>query len=183
MRSDYDKGTSYPWTISRKGEAYYPWNTLSGDKGPLFHKGESSESASAYRLAELWIEGKRSDERNKVESMNLASPPCDASPLREYTFLIPLVRDTSKAKHHDNTWSWLYSQLNYLFHGYIIGETVKGAWIDDTGEIVIELSKLIRVSLPPSRESELRGLLSRCKVYFDQQAIYLAMTSDSCELV
>jgi hypothetical protein len=77
----------------------------------------------------------------------------------------------------------LNGQLTYNFHGYTVGGSVFGSWTDDNGNEITEESKLYRVAIPESRESTLRDILSRCKIHFDQQTIYLARTATYAALV
>jgi len=103
--------------------------------------------------------------------------------LQEYTFLIPTCRNTSRLAHSQSTWSWLHGQLSYLFHGYTHGGIVHGSWIDEQGQEITEASRLYRVAIPASKQADLVGLLDKCKIYFEQDCIYLALTSKQADLV
>ena len=109
--------------------------------------------------------------------------PVESVSLSEYTFLVPVVRNTSKSLHSDSCWQWLYGKLSYLFHGYTLAGTVSGSWIDSEGLEVSEDSRVVRVAIPDNRKPELLEVLETVKVYFDQETIYLAKTSPETSLV
>jgi len=186
-------GSDYPWTISAKhgstGIRYYPWNTVTGEHGPQFHVNDS-QSASAYKLAELWIRQRKIDELRANETAlvdkranveRLATEhveSCSVESLVEYTFLVPVVRDSDRREHDQRANDWLAHKLYRAFGGYSIGGRVTGTWKDSNGIELSDDSVVYRVAIPRSDVFKLRRIVESCKIVFDQQTIYMAVTSE-----
>ena len=164
-------GEQYPFSVSKKGDYWYAWNLLSGEQGPM---------SKSYKQAEQWID-EQADKQGQAD-LRQAEQEQPAS-LQEYTFLVPTCRNTSRLAHSQATWQWLHGQLSYLFHGYTHGGIVHGSWIDEQGQEITEASRLYRVAIPASKQADLIGLLDKCKLYFEQDCIYLALTSKQADLV
>lgn len=187
-------GSDYPWTISAKhgtdGISYYPWHTISGEHGPRFNV-DDCQSTSAYKLAELWIRNRKIDDSQREpepepyvidESDELSLDLIDVEPLAEYTFLIPLVRDSDRREHDQRANDWLASKLYKTFGGYTLAGTVRGTWRDSNGNELFDESTVYRVASEPKLFYKLRRIIESCKVVFDQRTVYVARTSNECTI-
>jgi hypothetical protein len=102
----------------------------------------------------------------------------------ECSFLIPIVRDSDKAKHRPLAWRLLVDELRRVFpqgHSgpqmafYLDCELLPGQWVDDAEHRVNDISRRYVVAIPPSRLHDLRSLLRRAANTFVQKAIYLSV--------
>ena len=191
---DHSIGSDYPWTISAKhgtnGISYYPWHTISGEHGPRFNV-DDCQSTSAYKLAELWIRNRKIDDSQREpepepyvidESDELSLDLIDVEPLAEYTFLIPLVRDSYRREHGQRANDWLASKLYKTFGGYTLAGTVRGTWKDSNGNELFDDSTVYRVAIEPKLVYKLRRIIESCKIVFDQRTVYVARTSNDCTI-
>jgi len=196
-------GSVYPWTISAKhgstGIRYYGWNTISGEQGPCFSV-DDCQSTSAHKLAELWIQARiadeqaRSTERNAIQPISTWDnpsaersiawnvPPVERNVppverLHEYTFLIPVKRDSDRKDHEIEAYTWLAERLFAEFGGYSLAGNVVGTWEDSHGERIDDISTVYRVAIKRERFPVLRAIVDDCKARFDQQTVYLVRTS------
>lgn len=187
-------GDDYPWTISAKhgprGISYYPWNTITGEHGPRFHVDGSRDNGSEYKLSEIWIRNRkikdlRANEsalaRKRANVERLANESTSAT-LVEYTFLIPILRDSDREPHEQRANDRLADRLYSCFGGYSIAGNVTGTWKDSNGETCFDVSTVYRVAIVPEHVHVLRGIITECKTWFDQRTVYFANTSTDCTI-
>lgn len=103
--------------------------------------------------------------------------------MREFSFLIPVNRDSDKQLHAPKVWQDLERDLASLYGGFTRRGIVAGGWIDREGQLVSDTSVSYSVAIPDDRESELYALLSQYRVRFDQQCLYVAETSSNARLL
>jgi len=116
------------------------------------------------------------------ESDELSLDLIDVEPLAEYTFLIPLVRDSDRREHDKRANDWLASKLYKTFGGYTLAGTVRGTWKDSNGNELYDDSTVYRVAIEPNLVYKLRRIIESCKIVFDQQTVYVARTSNDCTI-
>ena len=101
----------------------------------------------------------------------------------EFSIYWPIVRDSSKEFHCYTVWEEWEASLVRLAGGFsLAGESV-GYWKDDSGKLVKDTSKVYRVALESARESELYELVRRFRPIFDQQCVYVTITSENASLI
>jgi hypothetical protein len=100
--------------------------------------------------------------------------------MREFTFLIPIVRDTNKAAHSQFAWDWLETVLGKAYGGFTYCGEVQGHWLEN-GVDCFDTSRKYLVC--GETDKLLRGIIGQAKLNFDQQCIYLAETASNVELV
>ena len=89
--------------------------------------------------------------------------------MKQYTFLIPILRNSDREKHHVDTWKELESFLLSFFGGYSCPNcAIKGKWFDpESGEVIEDSSGEFRVSCDD--EKPLFAILRDSCAAFDQK--------------
>lgn len=100
--------------------------------------------------------------------------------LVECSFLIPIRRDANLsdgAVHSPEAWGWLGDELFTQFHGRTLAPGLyEGSYQDpDTKQRVSDEARRYIVAVPNSSVDQLRGLLARACVVFQQKCIYLSV--------
>ena len=114
--------------------------------------------------------------------------------MQQYQFIIPNCRDSDKKPHDPEAYNWLAGELLDIAGGFT-SETVIGAWRDDSGNIVSDVSKRFTVAIG-CRVTEtsvfvqrgidlaiLKRIVVDCLTKFDQQCIYFVHPDGTAELV
>ena len=101
----------------------------------------------------------------------------------EFTIYWPIQRDSSREFHNYRVWETWEDNLLRLAGGFTIAGECKGYWRNDSGKIVEDTCRVYRVALESARESALFDLVRRYRPMFDQQCVYVAVTSENAMLV
>lgn len=99
--------------------------------------------------------------------------------MREFTFLVPICRDTDKRAHSNFAWEWLETVLGQAYGGFTNCGEVQGHWIENGVDCFDTSRKYVVCG---DSDKLLRGILTQAKLNFDQQCFYLAETSPKVEL-
>ncbi len=100
--------------------------------------------------------------------------------MREYKFLIPVLRDSDRQPHDRRPLDWLDSLLVAEFGGFTRGDPVQGGW---QGSESLILDESIPYWIAAVSEKAVLETIWRCCDRFDQQCIYLRKPDGSVLLV
>lgn len=92
--------------------------------------------------------------------------------MREYTFLIPFVRDSDRVPHLDIEWRWLQDRLIDEFGGLTYNPAVTGMWKNEHRQFIEDYSRSVSVACSDEDSHLLMDILKECLTRFDQQSIY-----------
>jgi hypothetical protein len=101
----------------------------------------------------------------------------------EYTFLVPVVSDSTRESHSDKLWEALEESLSYQFGGFTRHADVVGGWQDRNGDIIRDVSRKYSVMVAADKDHILFALLADYRKEFGQQCLYVARTSDDARLL
>ena len=105
----------------------------------------------------------------------------DRDPIVECSFLVPLVRNSTKKPHQPLVWNALEDALYAKFGGSTVEQLyqalrpVDGQYQGVAGERIRDQSRRYLAAIPASRVDELRDLLARVANSFDQECVYLSI--------
>jgi len=93
--------------------------------------------------------------------------------MQEFTFYIPVVRDSDKKPHNENRWSFLEDRMARAFGGYTRKANVTGAWLDDSGKLIRDESRVYSIGVSEDKLVNWQRFSASLAVIFDQQCIYV----------
>jgi len=106
-------------------------------------------------------------------------------PLLECRFMIPVVRNSDRKPHSPLAWRVLQDAIRREYpkghtgpeNFYHASSLVPGEYEEEaTGHTVKDLSRQYTIALSESQLEELRNLLGKAAITFDQEAIYLSVS-------
>jgi len=93
----------------------------------------------------------------------------------EATFLIPLTQNGNGNRHSKKLWDKFHTELCDTFGGFTKECKVYGQWVNGNGEVIKDHSWKYIVAIDSNRTAELESCLSKFKLIFDQETIYLSV--------
>lgn len=100
----------------------------------------------------------------------------------EFTILIPTTRNGDRTPHANLLWDAWHSRL-LEFGGFTLHGEVTGQWLDYTGTIITDRSQKYTLAVSSDRERDVYNLIREYRSKFDQECIYVAVTSDDATLL
>lgn len=101
----------------------------------------------------------------------------------EFTIYWPVLRDSNKTPHCPTLWESWENRLIDIAGGFSYAGEASGAWRDSSGRIVRDISRIYRVAIESARESAIFDAIRHYRPLFDQNCVYVAISSENAMIV